>query len=201
MTGTELKDKLLAEGFKVLEIAGKLGISEEALYSKLKTKDVKITLLKSIAKATNKSLSFWLDDKNIPHVEETQASYGPGFSTMLAQLVQAAADTALAAKYSAEAAKYSAEASKDCSATNKDLVRMVAEGKRNGEAAVIEARLSSRIQELHDSLAAFQQTVQHQQQSVRVSKEQPLKEGLKEIERLHKERHSGNADAKGSQGT
>lgn len=64
MSGKELKDILEREGVILSELARLLGFAnDQRLHSALKAEDVKSGLIEQIAKATNKSVSFFYKDR------------------------------------------------------------------------------------------------------------------------------------------
>lgn len=77
MNGKELKDRLLKEGYKLSELSDKLGITEQNMYSKLKSKNLTIDLIKLIASVTNKSVYYWLNEpEEITNSEFERKYYG-----------------------------------------------------------------------------------------------------------------------------
>lgn len=76
MTGDYVRNKLLNEGYALVDIASKMKISPQGLNSKLKTSDIKVGVLEDIARAINKSVYFFFengDDKGLS--SETTAVY------------------------------------------------------------------------------------------------------------------------------
>jgi len=62
MTGNYVKNKLKIAGFKLVDVAHKMGISPQNLEGKLKSNDIKVGVLESIAKAINESVYFFFDE-------------------------------------------------------------------------------------------------------------------------------------------
>lgn len=62
MSGKELKDKLIKDGFKIAEIAVIIGVPEENIYGLLRAKSVNVKTLQIISKATKKTVSYWLGE-------------------------------------------------------------------------------------------------------------------------------------------
>jgi len=62
MEGSFLKKKIQSAGFQLYEVAKKLDITPQDLQSKLKSKDVKLSLIRKIASAINKDVFFFLED-------------------------------------------------------------------------------------------------------------------------------------------
>jgi transcriptional regulator with XRE-family HTH domain len=79
MTGNYVKNKLKASGFKLVDVAVKMGITPQNLEGKLKSNDIKVGVLESIAKSINKSVYFFFDSHkslNKPNIiEEPRISY------------------------------------------------------------------------------------------------------------------------------
>lgn len=59
MTGREVKEKLLSNGYILADIALKLNMSPQALNSKLSVKNAKIDLLEDLSHAIGVELSFF----------------------------------------------------------------------------------------------------------------------------------------------
>lgn len=72
MSGTELKEMIFKAGYNVRQIADLLDISEQHMGRLLSVKDIKVSLLKKVAEATNKSVYYWLNinEKNKSAKEE-----------------------------------------------------------------------------------------------------------------------------------
>jgi transcriptional regulator with XRE-family HTH domain len=68
MTGAELRDILKRGGFELSSIAEKLKMSPQAFNSKLKSMDISVGFLKSIASAINKSVYELMDEKIAPNL-------------------------------------------------------------------------------------------------------------------------------------
>ena len=62
MTGEFLKMKIKMSGYQQVEVAESLGISPQALESKLKSQDVKVSFLLQVANAINKNVYYFFDD-------------------------------------------------------------------------------------------------------------------------------------------
>lgn len=72
MTGTFIKEKITQAGFTLADVANNLEITPQTLNSRLKADDIKIDSLRSIAKAINKSLYYFLDDEDLPAYEQAK---------------------------------------------------------------------------------------------------------------------------------
>ncbi len=75
MTGKEIIQKIKSFGYKKIEIAELMGISEQALNSKLKATDVKVSFVQKLAEITNKSVYEWLGTDNSGQINEPQTEY------------------------------------------------------------------------------------------------------------------------------
>jgi hypothetical protein len=75
MTGKEMIQKIKSFGYKKIEIAELMGISEQALNSKLKTTDIKVSFVQKLAEITNKSVYEWLSIDNNGQISEPQTEY------------------------------------------------------------------------------------------------------------------------------
>lgn len=62
MRGLDVKQKIKLAGFSQKEVADKMGISPQAFQNILKTEDIKVGILQSIAKAINKNVYFFFED-------------------------------------------------------------------------------------------------------------------------------------------
>jgi transcriptional regulator with XRE-family HTH domain len=60
MTGKKIKEILVENGYKLVDVAKKMGESSQNLNSMLNTQDIKTGVLERIAKAINKNLYFFL---------------------------------------------------------------------------------------------------------------------------------------------
>jgi len=75
MKGIEVKSKLIASGYKLSDIAKKMGIIPQTFQSFLRSDDMKVGVLQEIVKAIDKDLSFFFeeDTKNDNNnLQETQ---------------------------------------------------------------------------------------------------------------------------------
>lgn len=73
MDGDFIKKKIELANFQLVEVAEKIKITPQDLYSKLKAKDIKVSFLQKIAEAINKNVYYFFDDeiqtkslKNVP---------------------------------------------------------------------------------------------------------------------------------------
>jgi hypothetical protein len=65
MTGDFVKKKIETAGYQLNNVAEILCISPQNLHSKLKTKDIRVSLVVDIAKAINKPLDYFFSDFNV----------------------------------------------------------------------------------------------------------------------------------------
>jgi transcriptional regulator with XRE-family HTH domain len=67
LTGAEVKYKLKEGGYSLTNIALAMGITPQNLQSKLKSKDIKIEFLQTLAKVINKTVYFFIEsrEKNV----------------------------------------------------------------------------------------------------------------------------------------
>ena len=66
MTGNELKEKILDSGYSLVDIANKLGITPQALNSRLYAKSVKLDFIQQVNNVIGKTaFSALPDDKNL----------------------------------------------------------------------------------------------------------------------------------------
>jgi phage repressor protein C with HTH and peptisase S24 domain len=72
MTGTFVKEKINEAGFSLADVANKLEVSPQTLQSRLKADDIKVDSLRSIAKAINKSLYYFLNDDELPAYQQAK---------------------------------------------------------------------------------------------------------------------------------
>ena len=63
MSGEELRQKLQCQEMPLRQIAIAMGITEQDFQSKLKAKDLKVSFVISVSKATNKSVYALIDDE------------------------------------------------------------------------------------------------------------------------------------------
>ncbi len=75
MRGEEVKNILKKNGFVIKEVAAVMGETPQNLNSMLNAEDIKTGVLERIAKATNRSLYFFLEDSQGLGVCEPQAEY------------------------------------------------------------------------------------------------------------------------------
>lgn len=75
MTGKEIVQKIKSFGYRKVEIADLMGISEQALNSKLKTSDIKVSFVQKLAEITNKSVYEWLSPDMEGHISEAKTEY------------------------------------------------------------------------------------------------------------------------------
>lgn len=61
MNGDFVREKIELAGYQLFEIANNMGISQQDLQSKLKSKDVKVSFIQKVAKAMNKTVYFFFD--------------------------------------------------------------------------------------------------------------------------------------------
>lgn len=69
MTGEYVKKKIENAGFQLNTVAELINVSPQNLHSKLKTKDVRVSLLLDLAKAINKSVYYFFEDSDDAYVE------------------------------------------------------------------------------------------------------------------------------------
>lgn len=78
MTGEYVKNKIKETGYMLDDVAKSMSISPQSLQSKLRSSDIKVGVLESIANAINKNVYFFFKDKyptNAMIVEEPQKIY------------------------------------------------------------------------------------------------------------------------------
>lgn len=68
MEGKYLKDRLISEGYKIGQIADIIGVPEENIYGLLRAKNITVKTLRMISEATNKSISYWLNESEVKHI-------------------------------------------------------------------------------------------------------------------------------------
>lgn len=83
MTGEDLKTLILDSGYTIHKMAELMGISDQALRSKLNTKDVKVSLLKSVAEVSNKSVYYWLGMADRQKKAKEDAGYKDKYLTCM----------------------------------------------------------------------------------------------------------------------
>lgn len=80
MTGKDIRRRIEKIGVPYNEVAERLGISPQALNSRLNAADVKVTFLEEVARAINKPLYWLLEDESLLDeanvVSERSAQYG-----------------------------------------------------------------------------------------------------------------------------
>ena len=78
MKGSYVKKILKEDSYSFDEIASRMGVSPQNLQSKLKSSDIKVGVLESIAKAINKNVYYFFEGKkeSIDLVEENDLVYG-----------------------------------------------------------------------------------------------------------------------------
>jgi len=75
MTGKEIVQKIKSFGYRKVEIAELMGISEQALNSKLKSSDIKVSFVQKLAEITNKSVYEWLSPDSNMNMTEAHTDY------------------------------------------------------------------------------------------------------------------------------
>lgn len=75
MTGKEIIQKIKSFGYKKAQIAQLLGISEQALNSKLKSSDIKVSFVQKLAEITNKNVYEWLSVASDQNMTEPITEY------------------------------------------------------------------------------------------------------------------------------
>jgi len=64
MKGYEVKEKLVSSGFKLVDVAQKMGVIPQTFQSLLRTDDIKVGVLQEIAKAIGKDITFFFELEN-----------------------------------------------------------------------------------------------------------------------------------------
>lgn len=64
MKGSEVKEKLVSSGFKLVDVAQRMGVIPQTFQSLLRTDDIKVGVLKEIAKAIGKDITFFFEFEN-----------------------------------------------------------------------------------------------------------------------------------------
>lgn len=66
MKGSDIKEKLVSSGFKLVDVAQKMGIIPQTFQSLLRTDDMKVGVLQDIAKAIDQDITFFFDNIEMP---------------------------------------------------------------------------------------------------------------------------------------
>ena len=81
MKGDDVKEKLKETGLTLKEVSDRMGISPQALHNILKTEDIKVGVLKSIADAINETVYFFFEDilteSPMPKYEVSNTTFAP----------------------------------------------------------------------------------------------------------------------------